>query len=81
MKESSLLSFVMSLLSKRIGKFIALIILLVPGVNLAFAIALIVLLCKFNSAMQTYERNRSIVSDPFQNMIFSPETCEVTGQE
>lgn len=51
----------------------------VPGVGLLVYLWMVAGILAYLSGVLVFNRNRSEVSDPFQNMIFSPELCRITN--
>lgn len=59
--------------------FTMLALIIIPGIGFLIYIWLSIGILNYLYGLPIYNRNRTRISDPFQNMIFSPELCRITN--
>ncbi|KRW98525.1 hypothetical protein PPERSA_00122 [Pseudocohnilembus persalinus] len=80
LQENKFLTYIVQLISKPLGTIICLLILILPFINIAFGISLLIGFLIYNQQHKISIKNSKKVMDPFQNMIFSPEMCELVDK-
>ena len=80
MKNKKLYNIFINVLKKYWGKFLYTILLIFPMLNIFIYLSSIFLFIVYQRSYRIYKENYEKIKDPFKNMIFSPEICEILGE-